>query len=465
MTPESSPSGLRGKDTATNELPCRIVHHTTTAGKIANFRIVFSYGNLHDNFMPRKPRCNEAQIRRILELHDKGTRLRDICHEMGLPHSAVQSVLRKHGRNPHPRRILRGERLAHAVHMREAGASYRAIGRVFDVSEATVRSEFRRAAIKGRPRGRFPRKLKREILRRYNAGESSTALARVYNCCEQSIRNVVLSAGGQMRPKRKLDRKTQLLIADDYDTGLNTSQIASKYDVCRGTIRNYILGTGRRLRGPREVHRTRALDTHAFRNPTDECLYWVGFLLADGNVMDNGMLTVALQAADREHLVKFRRFLKADALIRDKCLNQSAFKPGALAVHLSVHSRDLCEDLRTYGIKPRKSTKEKLRMFESSRHVWRGVIDGDGTLGFHKRGYFHLKLYGSRQLCNQFRKFVLAIVPGCRAKTRKSRGIYAFGLCCGPAVAVARELYRDCSLYLDRKFAVVRRLFERDGSK
>ena len=35
-----------------------------------------------------------------------------------------------------------------------------------------------------------------------------------------------------------------------------------------------------------------------------------------------------------------------------------------------------------------------------------------------------------------------------------------FGLCCGPAEAVARELYRDCNLYLDRKYDIAKRLLD-----
>ena len=146
--------------------------------------------------------------------------------------------------------------------------------------------------------------------------------------------------------------------------------------------------------------------------------------------------------------------------IKEGTLNRGAYKPGAGFAKISVHSKDLVESLMIAGVAPNKTGKEELLKFRMSRHTWRGAIDGDGSMGWHKRGYFYIKLYGCKTFCEQFRQYVLTIVPNCRAKVQKSKSIFSFGMCCGPAEAVAGELYRNCNVYLDRKYDTVKCLLD-----
>jgi hypothetical protein len=264
-----------------------------------------------------------------------------------------------------------------------------------------------------------------------------------------------------IRPKRKLDPRSIERITAQYDSGLTPARIGAEYKVNENTIKNALLLHGHILRGVRDdVHRQIPLDIHAFEQDTEDAKYWIGFAIADGSVNRYGTFSVALQAADIGHLEKLKSFLKSGARIMTGKLNRTAYKPGAEFAKLSVASKILVDSLMSAGVVPRKTGKEKLLKHQLSRHTWRGAIDGDGSLGWHKRGYFWIKLYGSRQLCSQFRRFVLTLVPGCRAKVQRSGSIYAFGICCGPAEVVARELYRDCKVSLERKHRIVLRLFE-----
>jgi DNA-binding CsgD family transcriptional regulator len=425
---------------------------------IATSLIAFGFGQQYDLRMPRKSRFTDAETRSILVAHDKGSRLRNICEQFGASHSAIQVILKRSGRHPWPRRVLRGERLGLAISMyRHDGKSYRFIAKQLGVSEWTVRHEIAKAGYQSRSKNRFTPDEEIHIKGRYDAGETSTSLARELSCSEETVRDVILRNGGQMRPKRKLSAQQARAAMKHYAEQRSTSQVAKAFGVNRQTIRNYILRGGGQPRSPREAHRTRALDTRAFRCPGDQGLYWIGFLMADGNVMEKGTLTLGLQATDRAHVKKFRMFLKSDAPIIEKVGNATSYKPGSKAVYFSVCSKDMVEDLAKWGIRYRKSGREELLRDQSSRHVWRGIIDGDGTVRVHKRGYLELKLYGSRALCEQFRSYVLTLVPHCRANVCASRGISCFSLCCSPAEIVASELYKDCSIYLDRKFKAVAR--------
>lgn len=203
------------------------------------------------------------------------------------------------------------------------------------------------------------------------------------------------------------------------------------------------------------------LNTGVFSGEAEEVQYWIGFAMADGSVRDKeGTFSVALQLADIGHLRKLHTFLGSSVEIMEGELNRGAYKPGAGFAKISVHSKDLVESLMLAGVVPKKTGKEELLKFKMSRHTWRGAIDGDGSVGWHKRGYFYIKLYGCEIFCEQFRQYVLTIVPNCRAKVQKSKSIFSFGLCCAPAEAVARELYRDSTAYLDRKYKIVKRLLD-----
>src|ERR1035437_3826013 len=220
--------------------------------------------------------------------------------------------------------------------------------------------------------------------------------------------------------------------------------IGTLYSVNKNTIRNGMLESGHELRGPRDVHRVHKLNTGAFTEESEEVQYWIGFAMADGWVRDKeGTFCVALQLADISHLRKLHTFLKSSTEIKTGTLNRGAYKPGAQFARITVHSKDLVDSLMAAGVVPNKTGREELLKFQMSRHTWRGAIDGDGSVGWHTRGYFYIKLYGCKIFCEQFRLYVLTIVPKCRAKVQKSKSIFSFALCCGPAEAVARELYRE----------------------
>lgn len=287
---------------------------------------------------------------------------------------------------------------------------------------------------------------------------STTQLSQTRACSEETIRRILIQHKIPIRSKRKLTQITAARIVEEYDGGTPSPALAQKVGVVPATVLRYVRAAGDRVRNGREVHRSLCLKTDVFRSPSPEGRYWIGFAMADGCVMPNGTLTFNLQAADREHLEKLKRFLGSDAQIRQGNVRAAGFKLGAPFVKFSVCSKDIVEDLARFGVVPRKSMKERVIGLEMSPDFWRGVVDGDGHVSFHKRGYFQLKLYGSRALCEQFRQFVLVHVPHCRATVHPSRSIFALSLCCGPAVEIARVLYGNATVYLERKFAVVRDL-------
>lgn len=396
----------------------------------------------------------------ILKMHDSGMRLRDICKKYYLHHSQVQQFLAANGRQPHPKAYLTGSKRTHVISLyRTEKMSARQIALGLGISDSTVRKLLHDVGVRIRPRGKLNKQEQKEVCRLYRSGLPSTAIARQFECCDTVVLDTLRNNRVTIRPKRKLDARCMKDILPMYESGVTPARIGALYHVNENTIRNAVRENGGKVRGMRDdVHRRLPLDIHAFEGDSEDAQYWIGFAITDGNVHENGTFSIGLQAGDVLHLYKLRKFLNSGARIVKGTINRGGYKPGAKFVKLAVASKILVDSLKAAGVVPCKTGKEQLLRFQFSRHTWRGAIDGDGSVGWHKRGYFWIKLYGSKVLCEQFREFVLTLIANCRAQVHRSGNIYAFGLCCGPAEIVARELYRDCATYLSRKHKTVRPL-------
>lgn len=193
--------------------------------------------------------------------------------------------------------------------------------------------------------------------------------------------------------------------------------------------------------------RTHTLNENAFDTLTEESAYWVGFLMADGCVSGR-YLRLGLAEIDLPHIEKLKTFLGSSHVV--------AYSPEGV-YQFAVSSRRLASALAKYGVVPRKTHSAQVIGLEHNRHFWRGVIDGDGSLGIYRSGRNMLprpriQLVGSRELLTQFIAFVKARFPECRLNMTPSRSIYYVGTNGKFARALVALLYSDCSTYLGRKY-------------
>jgi len=111
------------------------------------------------------------------------------------------------------------------------------------------------------------------------------------------------------------------------------------------------------------------------RIETPEQAYWLGFIAADGGVLNRDgtyRLSVELKKDDADHLQ-----LLADALSSNVPVK---FYRGCASV--TFHSLRMIESLARFGIVERKSAtcKPWAGLPELMPHYWRGLFDGDGTI-------------------------------------------------------------------------------------
>jgi hypothetical protein len=202
------------------------------------------------------------------------------------------------------------------------------------------------------------------------------------------------------------------------------------------------------------------LDKRAFDTITDESAYWIGFLMADGCVTHNSVgspvLSLTLQRRDEKHLEKFGMFLKTNAKIYRHISNADSAQSSVKFV-----SPELCSALLQYGVTPRKAlTASPPEQLLNNRHFWRGIIDGDGHVSIIKGdGWPVIHLAGTSIMCNKFLEFAKTISPVPSSATARLMGktrTYQVALHASKSIPIIVELYRDCSMYLDRKEAVYR---------
>lgn len=132
---------------------------------------------------------------------------------------------------------------------------------------------------------------------------------------------------------------------------------------------------------------------------TEEKAYWVGFIAADGCLLERGRLKIGLQASDSSHLTKFNNALDSNKEVKITTSKKDGKSyPSALLVFDSVN---LVEDLKKINIFPMKTYDMKLPKIseELMPHYLRGLFDGDGSfyVGNRKdrdRKVFSIELIG-----------------------------------------------------------------------
>jgi hypothetical protein len=216
------------------------------------------------------------------------------------------------------------------------------------------------------------------------------------------------------------------------------------------------------------ARRTYALDDYFFDNiDTEAKAYWLGFITADGCVQagrygasgwQRHQLYVKLKASDAGHLEKLKADMAAENPVR---FVPQAGQAGP-AVDIALSSRQLTESLIRLGVTPRKSLTATpwTGPAHLMRHYWRGMFDGDGSIGRNPapRPKWRLKLVGTEACVEAFRAWA-APISGSAARIRPKDNIWTWtaGGLASPQ-AIAREMYAGATVYLDRKYALALQL-------
>lgn len=188
---------------------------------------------------------------------------------------------------------------------------------------------------------------------------------------------------------------------------------------------------------------------------TDEKSYWLGFLYADGYVCSyHNQIELTLSSVDKSHIYKFANFLSEknlDKIKISKLLNNKYER-----CRYIIGSKHLKDKLISLGCTPNKSKTIKfpdINIFQQHDLVYsfiRGFIDGDGSLySNHNRLAIEI-VSGSKEFLESIKLYF----PEFSDIKVDSRNSNVFKIYCSHSKAdtVSKKLYKNASIYLDRKF-------------
>ena len=238
-----------------------------------------------------------------------------------------------------------------------------------------------------------------------------------------------------------------------YHEGLSLTKIAHSIGVAESTLGRHFRAKNIKVINRQNIAR---MNENIFQIiDTEEKAYWLGFLYADGNVYKN-RLTLCLKSTDKEHLIKFKRFLAYEGTLEyRKCLLKKTGKEYE-SYSLSFNNKKIADDLKRLGCVERKSLvltfpcENNLPKYFHLDFI-RGYIDGDGYIGWNeKKNAFRLGIVGTHDvLQNIANKLDLRI-----GKIQEKGNIFQIEWGGKYLVPYLEKLYGNANIYLDRKFKI-----------
>jgi len=199
----------------------------------------------------------------------------------------------------------------------------------------------------------------------------------------------------------------------------------------------------------------------------DDHAYFLGLLATDGTISETtrnrGRISFELSAVDASILRSLACRIPYTAHLSRR-RRKTNFRDTHESVVLRFHSLELRRQLDDFGYRAgRKSATVRppdCRFDE--RGFWRGVIDGDGSLGTTalKKPFISL-VTASQPLRDAYIAFVARITGSRPNPARNARdGVYNIVLYSEPAQELVGELYRDDVIAIPRKLMAAQSVLE-----
>lgn len=190
------------------------------------------------------------------------------------------------------------------------------------------------------------------------------------------------------------------------------------------------------------------------QNP--EHAYIIGLLQTDGShyetTRNRGRISLELQASDIDILHKLKNIFTCESYITTR-KRDTNFKSDYESCSLSIYDLDTRNSLKEYIPVGKKSNIILMPENIIEIDYWRGVFDGDGSLGLTKDKIPFVSLVTKSEcLANNFKTFVHKILNIEMCTSRNSRdGVYNLMLTKENAQLLCSILYYEDCLCLKRK--------------
>ncbi len=247
---------------------------------------------------------------------------------------------------------------------------------------------------------------------------------------------------------------THLEVCNDYQNGLTQVQIAKKYKTSQTQIYRILKKHSIPIRQNGIAQRKYSLDEHYFDEiDTPEKAYILGTLYADGTFQPkNRSVFLALSTCDIDILEKINHLLQSNKPIKNYQYKDNLYS------RLDICGAHVSSQIEKKGVVHRKTHNLSYPEWlapELSRHFIRGYFDGDGSV-YHNQAYTEIgiAIIGTNDLAKAIQNILFKELKICghlKQHKNQSNSILEIG---GnkQVIAVLDWLYKDATIYLDRKF-------------
>ena len=302
----------------------------------------------------------------------------------------------------------------------------------------------------------------RDICRDYQLGLPMYHLAQKYHRGHATIRSILDKRGVIIKPynPRVPDNVAQI-VYQEYQQGKSSIILATKYNLSHSTILRCVRRCGGTVRRTGNAYYTYHCNSHYFDSLNSATkAYWVGFIAADGCIIDemsrSKLLQIGLQLADKDHIARFLSHLESNHPIHEY----------GNAARVSISNEHLCNSLAQYNIVPCKSTTMQFPDIPEVvlSHYMRGCMDGDGSwyVPYSDRIYKKRYMYPNMQFCSGSLGFLEVfqhhLMQHCQLnKTKVSlQSAHGYRFCYDGRQQLQRIvqfLYHNAIVYMPRKWA------------
>lgn len=197
---------------------------------------------------------------------------------------------------------------------------------------------------------------------------------------------------------------------------------------------------------------------------TDEKMaYLIGFIQSDGTMEEStrnrGKIKIELQTSDSNILEKMKTFLltiNVYSSLSSRTRNTN-FKKGYSSTTLTIYNLEFRNFMKKYIPVGKKAfnVEPPLDLDDCCvKHYIRGLIDGDGSIGFLKDGRPFISLFSvNKKIIDFCEEYFFKLTKFHRNLTPNTRDNgYNLMYSNEEAQTIIRDLYENSEIYLDRKY-------------
>ncbi|KKM21717.1 hypothetical protein LCGC14_1632610 [marine sediment metagenome] len=307
-----------------------------------------------------------------------------------------------------------------------------------------------------------------DIIKLYNEGKSGYAIAKELNIASSTAQRYMKELNLDVSHNSKI-RKDPLInhayeIVQLYNNGMGCYKLAKKYNCAESSIIRLLRKMG--LKSNKYLI-TYDVNKRFFDNiQTEQQAYVYGFFVGDGcNYQKNGVVQIGI--CDLDILTTIKNVMK----FTGKIYTEKRQKKHQIFYRIYIGSRYMSNRLAEIGCPERKSFKtffpnESILPHNLVKHYIRGLTDADGS--FHKQTHSNLMIWtlaGYKPLLVGIQEFLqdeLNIV----VHLYKHSTIHILRVAKQADLSILINwLYKDSTIYLQRKYNKIKHLLTQDKEK